>query len=82
MNKPVDVFSIEYFTQSYLTICITAIVVQMLEAVCKDSGVEHPLEMALLPASGFDRYLLVVADLTSMPVSLLLSFSKKHLTSS
>jgi purine-cytosine permease-like protein len=71
------------FIATYIGICIPTILVQTLgaalysgteinaswKAAYMDAGVGGPLKMALLPAGGFGKFLLVLAGLSSIPVS-------------
>jgi purine-cytosine permease-like protein len=71
------------FVATYVGICVPTILVQTLGAALysgteanhawkvafNDAGVGGPLKMALLPAGGFGKFLLVIAGLSSIPVS-------------
>jgi purine-cytosine permease-like protein len=71
------------FTATYIGICLPTVLVQTLgaalftgtqvnpewKAAFLDAGVGGPLKMALLPAGGFGKFLLVLAGLSSIPVS-------------
>jgi purine-cytosine permease-like protein len=71
------------FVATYIGICLPTVLVQTLgaalftgtqvhpewKAAFQDAGVGGPLKMALLPAGGFGKFLLVLAGLSSIPVS-------------
>jgi purine-cytosine permease-like protein len=73
------------FVATYIGICVPTVLVQTLGAAlysgtvvnhawkgaCDDTGVGGPLKMALLPAGGFGKFLLVLAGLSSIPVGLI-----------
>lgn len=75
------------FAATYIGICVPTVLVQTLGAALftgthtsaewktafVSAGVGGPLKMALLPAGGFGKFLLVLAGLSSIPVSGLLT---------
>ena len=83
VKMPVNTPRWRIFIATYVGICIPTILVQTLgaalysgtetnalwKAAYQDAGVGGPLKMALLPAGGFGKFLLVLAGLSSIPVS-------------
>lgn len=83
VRMPVDTPRHRIFLATYVGICVPAILVQSLgaalysgaqtdpawEAAFKSFEVGGPLAMALAPAGGFGKFLLVLAGLSSIPVS-------------
>jgi hypothetical protein len=83
VKMPVSTPRYKIFTATYIGITVPTILVQTLGAALftgaevnpawkvayLDAGVGGPLKMALLPAGGFGKFLLVLAGLSSIPVS-------------
>lgn len=82
---PVNTPHHKIFVATYIGIAVPAIFVQALgaaiysgtfidkawKAAYLDAGVGGPLKLALEPAGGFGKFLLVLAALSSIPVSML-----------
>ena len=83
VKMPVNTPRWKIFVATYIGICVPTILVQTLGAALysgtevnhawkvafEGAGVGGPLKMALLPAGGFGKFLLVLAGLSSIPVS-------------
>jgi len=83
VKMPVNTPRWKIFIATYIGICVPTVLVQTLGAALftgvatnhawkvayHDAGVGGPLKMALLPAGGFGKFLLVLAALSSIPVS-------------
>lgn len=81
---PVNTARRKIFIATYVGICVPTILVQTLgaamfsgtetnplwEAAYRNAGVGGPLKMSLLPSGGFGKFMLVLAGLSSKPVSL------------
>jgi purine-cytosine permease-like protein len=84
VKMPVNTARRKIFIATYVGICVPTILVQTLgaamfsgtetnplwEAAYRNAGVGGPLKMSLLPAGGFGKFMLVLAGLSSKPVSL------------
>ena len=83
VKMPVNTPRWKIFVATYIGICVSTVLVQTLgaalysgtqinpawKAAFLDAGVGGPLKMALLPAGGFGKFLMVLAGLSSIPVS-------------
>lgn len=84
VKMPVNTPRWKIFVATYIGICIPTILVQTLgvalysgtkvnhtwKVAFLDAGVGGPLKLALLPAGGFGKFLLAIAGLSSIPVSI------------
>lgn len=82
VKMPVNTPRWKIFVATYIGICVPTVLVQTLGAALYsgtevnatwktaylDAGVGGPLKMALLPAGGFGKFLMVLAGLSSIPV--------------
>ncbi|KAJ4287341.1 hypothetical protein N0V90_012739 [Kalmusia sp. IMI 367209] len=90
VKMPVNTPRWKIFVATYIGICVPTVLVQTLGAALftgttvnqtwklayHEAGVGGPLKMALLPAGGFGKFLLVIAALSSIPVSACLRVRK------
>jgi purine-cytosine permease-like protein len=88
VKMPVNTPRWKIFVATYIGITVPTVLVQTLGAALftgavvnhdwkvsyHEAGVGGPLKMALLPAGGFGKFLLVIAALSSIPVSTHLKF--------